>query len=494
LEPLAIELELEMLNLLQQLTRASLSKMHMIAVNLNCLTKRILQACNTSLFINRNQSIYENLYAAVKANDLHLVLNLFQQHTLQMASLNLGQQTALFVAAPSVKMQAQLISVGVDFRDYMHVLYRDRPVLQNNMMFSSNQVRSMVLDFLLPSIYFNNPKINDVKLQKNLEGEFACPLTLHLPITPVRLGMHTYELNCLMLSWKTKKINPLTRLLCEVDDVIFDWQTYHAINAIYHSTNIGLHNQQLNKLIIDVLSNASLISYVSNKLLQNMLYDSNYLLMSKNFALLSAQFVNNFETFRQSVNVLEYCQPLPQICIALHLANCLRRKIKDTLFSDDLWSQVFNSAIIGIGYLWIINCSIKSVHKFNNSMYQLISIRETNNLGIEFLEPNMHKFEILFDPSLAGLNILDTLKLVCSSEDMIYLDILAYVTIIWHCFNFALNIANPRCFSDLETYDFKPVVPENILHPAAKPITFWKNLPTACEQTASKDVRHKLKT
>lgn len=45
-----------------------------------------------------------------------------------------------------------------------------------------------------------------------------------------------------------------------------------------------------------------------------------------------------------------------------------------------------------------------------------------------------------------------------------------------HSLNFAINVTSSNSFTDFDNYDFNAVEPDKILHPQAKPLTFWKDV------------------
>lgn len=160
-----------------------------------------VQFLNKCVFVNQGAGSFDELYAAVTHNDLSSVQYLLIKHGSELQSLTIQQQTLLFATANTIRMQAKLISMGVDFRYYMYDLYVERKTLNDMAMLSSNnQRRIVVLNMLLPQLdtSISHKIFSDPSLEVKLQDEFCCPITKDLPSMPVKIGTHRYDLSALM--------------------------------------------------------------------------------------------------------------------------------------------------------------------------------------------------------------------------------------------------------------------------------------------------------
>jgi len=462
---------------LRQAMDAAYAIMRSLARNLDYHVHYMgLQASNKKLFANKGTRTFIELQAAVKNNDLSTLQDLFLNHSSEVSTLTVQQQSGLFATANTINMQAKLISMGVDFRDYLYSLHVDRWKLKNEGMVSrNNELRIAVFNQLLPNIDTRvcSKIFSDSNLEEQLENDFSCSITRDLPTIPVKIGKHMYDFSALMSAWGVKKINPMTNLPCEVDDISFDLQTFKSINTIYPMTNPALAKETLDKLTIAIASEASLISHLSergSKILTNAnLYVSIVQIIGLPICLL----INYVPIARHAISIAGVSQPLPQAIIAIYVANRIRRNMQDSLFNDAFLAEVLHSSMIGLVCSNLINYCTKSVQKYDGSMYQLISLRETNNLGLEFLEHNMHKFEIVFDPNAAWVSpsVYEFDQYLINQ----YIYLFACM-LLAHSLNFANKVTSENCFTDFDTYDFHAVEPATVLDRQAKPLTFWKDV------------------
>ena len=148
--------------------------------------------------------------------------------------------------------------------------------------------------------------------------------------------------------------------------------------------------------------------------------------------------------------------------------------MQNKVFNENFLERCLKDIYIGIFCSGVLNNSTIKINSYNRSMYQIISVRETNNLNIEFLEHNMHKVEIIFAPDTAWVDPLLSVK-----NDQYLDDQYAYIFVcmlLAHSINFAIKFNNINCFTDWYTYDFHAVEPDIVITHQAKPITFWRDI------------------
>lgn len=469
--------EPEMAAFVKQTMDSAYARMRSIASSLDYyLHYNSLQALNKRLFADKGAGTFIELHAAVKNNDLSALQGLFLKYSSEVSALTLQQQTRLFATANTIGMQAKLISMGVDFRGYMYKLHVDRQSLNDEAMSSrNNQLRIVVLSLLLPSIdtRISHKTFSDPNLEAQLEDEFSCAITRDLPSIPIKIGKHRYDLSALMSAWGVRKINPMTNLPCKVDEISFDLPAFKAINTIYPTTNPALDKETLKKLTAAIENKASLASYLSKQVLRILRNEQLYVAFDQIIGVPICLLINYVPIARQAISLVEAYQPLSQALIALYVANRIRRNMQDSLFNDSFLAEFLKSASIGIVCSGFLNHCTRNVKNYNGSMYQLISLRETNNLNIEFLEHNMHKFDIVFDPDAAWAN--PGFSFYDQYLDNQYIYLFACM-LLAHSLNFAINFTSSNCFTDFDTYDFHAVEPAKVLNPQAKPLTFWKDV------------------
>lgn len=455
---------------LQRSLHAMLAALRITASHIDYFLNYKLLANINKILGNRDQTVLKTLFSTIKNNDYDSLQRLFMVHDTVIANLNLANQSSLFAAANTIKMQAMLISLGVDFREYAYKIHVEQKQLKDRkMIVPNNQLRIAVLNSLLPAIDINKVAV-DQNIQDTLEKSYNCAISYSLATIPVRLKQHLFDFTTITTQWGIKKINPMTNLSCSVTDLYFDLNAFNTLNTMYPKLQPTLDTQLLSSLRSNEISFAMLVKQLRitiPRIVQDQYF---FVSLDHGFYIFICSAITYSDHARQIIRVITQNQLMVQTIIALFIANRIRHNLQHSLFHDDFLAVFTTASCIGIMCMSAINKSILKTYIYDTSQIQFVAFNDSNNLNLGFLDPNICKIKIIIDPSKATVNLLDTGPIAVQYFYLFGLMVIA------HLMNIALNMNREACFTDLETYEFKAVDPNNLLLAQAKPMTFWKQV------------------